>query len=421
MNATIINIGDELLIGQVTNTNASVISRMLTSKGFDVKETFTIGDNAEEIRFYLAHCIQRSDIVIITGGLGPTKDDITKKTLCEFFGSKLYENETALNNIKVIFEKRGYELTPINRQQSWIPRCCTLLNNLLGTAPGMWFEKDGKVVISLPGVPFEMSYLMEAEVLPRLQEHFNTGYIINKNIIVQGIGESFLSDRIESWELALPKSIRLAYLPQAGMVKLRLTARGADHNRLEQEIAEAVDKLYPIAGEYIVGEDAEALPEIVAQTMTKAGKTLSCAESCTGGSIASKLTQLAGASEYFMGSVTAYSNDVKESILGVSRQTLATYGAVSEETVREMVSGVRERLATDYAVATTGIAGPGGGTTQKPVGTIWIGIASDRQVITKLLHFGDRRAQNIERTCNAVFSELIKLVRAENADSFQRQ
>ena len=183
MNATIINIGDELLIGQVTNTNASVISRMLTSKGFDVKETFTIGDNAEEIRFYLAHCIQRSDIVIITGGLGPTKDDITKKTLCEFFGSELYENETALNNIKVIFEKRGYELTPINRQQSWIPRCCTLLNNLLGTAPGMWFEKDGKVVISLPGVPFEMSYLMEAEVLPRLQEHFNTGYIINKNII----------------------------------------------------------------------------------------------------------------------------------------------------------------------------------------------------------------------------------------------
>ena len=415
MNATIINIGDELLIGQVINTNASVISQMLTSKGFDVKETFTIGDNAEEIRIYLEHCTERSDIVIITGGLGPTKDDITKKTLCDFFGSELYENEEALCNIKRIFEKRGYELTETNRLQAWVPRCCTMLNNTLGTAPGMWFEKDGKVIVSLPGVPFEMVNLMEAEVLPRLQKHFNSGFIINKNIIIQGIGESFLSDMIENWELSLPQSIRLAYLPQAGMVKLRLTARGGDKAKLEQEIAEAVKALYSIAGQYIAGEDAETLPEIVAQTMKKAGKTLASAESCTGGSISAKLTQLAGASEYFNGGVTAYSNFLKEKLLGVSPNTLATYGAVSEETVREMVNGIRAKASADYAVATTGIAGPGGGTAEKPVGTIWIAVASKKQIVTKLLHFGDRRAQNIERTCNAVFSELIKLVRAENA------
>ena len=417
MNATIINIGDELLIGQVINTNASVISQMLTSKGFDVKETFTIGDNAEEIRMYLEHCTERSDIVIITGGLGPTKDDITKKTLCDFFGSELYENEKALCNIKRIFEKRGYELTETNRLQAWVPRCCTMLNNTLGTAPGMWFEKNEKVIVSLPGVPFEMVNLMEAEVLPRLQKHFNSGFIINKNIIIQGIGESFLSDMIEHWELSLPKSIRLAYLPQAGMVKLRLTARGNDKAKLEQEIAEATKTLYPIVSQYIAGEDAETLPEIVAQTMKKAGKTLASAESCTGGSISAKLTQLAGASEYFNGGVTAYSNNLKEKLLGVSPNTLATYGAVSEETVCEMVTGIREKAAADYAVATTGIAGPSGGTAEKPVGTIWIAVASEKQIVTKLLRFGDRRAQNIERTCNAVFSELIKLVRAENAEA----
>lgn len=414
MNATIINIGDELLIGQVTNTNASNISQMLTQKGFCVTATYTIGDNAEDIRFYLAHCIERSNIILITGGLGPTKDDITKKTLCDFFGSELYENEEALENIKRIFEKRGYELTPINRQQALVPRCCTMINNVLGTAPCMWFEKDGKVIVSLPGVPFEMLNLMETEVLPRLQHHFNTGAIVNKNILVQGIGESFLSDLIEDWEMSLPAHIRLAYLPQAGMVKLRLTARGSDHVSLEKEIEKAVDALYPIAGNYIVGEDAETLPEIVARTMTATRKTLACAESCTGGSIAAKLTRMAGASAYFKGSVTAYSNSVKENVLGVAHNTLANYGAVSEETVTEMVKGVREKLGSDYAVATTGIAGPDGGTAEKPVGTIWIGIASEKQTITKLLHFGDRREQNIERTCNEVFSQLMKLVKSEN-------
>ena len=434
MKATILNIGDELLIGQVVNTNASRMSQMLIAAGIDVCGTYVIGDKGADINFYLRHCLERSDVVLITGGLGPTKDDITKKTLCAFFHSELYENEEALANVKRIFDARGYELTPINRQQAWVPRCCTMINNVVGTAPCMWFElpqanesPDGvnthptsqnspKVVVSMPGVPFEMVNLMETEIIPRLQQHFRTDQIINKNILVQGIGESFLSDLIEPWELALPKSIRLAYLPQAGMLKLRLTARGGHNERpqLEQQIADAVKSLYPIAGQYIVGEDLESLPELVAYTMKRAGKTLATAESCTGGALASQLTALAGASEYYKGGVVAYSNDVKECALGVSHDTLAAHGAVSEETVRQMADGVRQRLGADYAVATTGIAGPGGGTPQKPVGTVWIAVANAEGVTARLLKFGDRRAQTIERTCNAVWSELIKLVNQNN-------
>lgn len=415
MKATILNIGDELLIGQVVNTNASRMSQMLIGVGIDVCGTYVIGDNADNIRNYLRHCIDRSDVVLITGGLGPTKDDITKKTLCEFFGSELYENEEALANVRRIFESRGYELTPINRQQSWVPRCCTMINNVLGTAPCMWFEYEGKVIVSLPGVPFEMVNLMETEIVPRLQKHFCTDQIINKNLLVQGIGESFLSDMIESWELALPKTIRLAYLPQAGMVKLRLTARGGhdDLALLQSQIDKAVSELYPIAGQYIVGEDMESLPELVAYTMKRYGKTLATAESCTGGQLAQQLTAMAGASEYYRGGVVAYSNEVKECALGVSHETLLAHGVVSEETVREMVEGVRKRLGADYAVATTGVAGPGGGTPEKPVGTVWIGVASEKQTVARLLKFGDRRAQTIDRTCFTVWSELIKMVKEE--------
>ena len=461
MKATILNIGDELLIGQVVNTNASRMAQMLVAAGIDVCGTYVIGDNADDIKYYLRLCIEKSDVVLMTGGLGPTKDDITKKTLCELFDSELYENEEALANIKRIFDSRGYELTPINRQQAWVPRCCTMINNVLGTAPCMWFQfeiengklkignvhtpvfdhpsKEGKgvaalnvsgdtpaqflilnsqfnkVLVSLPGVPFEMVNLMETEVIPRLQRHFRTDQIVNKNILIQGIGESFLSDLIEPWELALPKSIRLAYLPQAGMLKLRLTARGGHDERplLEQQIADAVKSLYPIAGQYIVGEDLESLPELVAYTMKKAGKTLATAESCTGGTLAHQLTAMAGASEYFRGGIVAYSNEVKECALGVKHETLAAHGAVSEETVREMATGARERLGADYAVATTGIAGPGGGTPEKPVGTVWIAVAGPDGVTAKLLKFGDRRAQTIERTCNAVWSELIKKVKTK--------
>ena len=327
MKVSILNIGDELLIGQVVNTNAAQMSQMLTQAGMAVSGVFTVGDLSEDIEKYLRHCLSVSDAVLITGGLGPTKDDITKKTLCDFFGSELYENEEALENVRRIVASHGRELTEINRLQAWVPRCCTMINNVLGTAPCMWFETDdrpSKVVVSLPGVPFEMVNLMETEVVPRLKAHFRMGAIVNKNVLLHGIGESFLSDLIEPWELALPENIRLAYLPQPGLMKLRLTARGDDSAKLQSQIDEALSGLYPLAGQYIVGEDAESLPELVARTM--AGKTLATAESCTGGNIAAKLTALAGASGYFRGGIVAYSNEVKECALGVLHETLVRHG-----------------------------------------------------------------------------------------------
>lgn len=414
MKVSILNIGDELLIGQVVNTNAAQISQRLTQAGMIVSSVYTIGDNAEDIWNYLRHCLQSSEAVLITGGLGPTKDDITKKTLCDFFGSELYENEEALENVRRIVASHGRELTDTNRLQAWVPRCCTMINNVLGTAPCMWFETDdrpSKVVVSLPGVPFEMINLMDTEIVPRLKEHFNVCAIINKNLLLHGIGESFLSDLIEPWELALPDNIRLAYLPQPGLMKLRLTARGNDSAMLQNQITTAVKDLYPIAGKYIMGEDAESLPELVARAMAAAGKTLATAESCTGGNIAAKLTALPGASVYVRGSVVAYSNEVKECALGVRHETLVRYGAVSEETVREMAAGARERLGSDYAVATTGVAGPSGGTPEKPVGTVWIAVASEDTVSAELLHLTGQRAQIVERTCNAVFAALLRTMR----------
>ena len=410
MKATIINIGDELLIGQVVNTNASTMARLLTGVGIEVVRTEVIGDNRQDIWDAVDKAINTTDAVLLTGGLGPTKDDITKHLLCEYFGSELYENEEALNNVKRIFKARGYELTEVNRRQAWVPRCCQVLNNDLGTAPCMWFERGGKVLVSMAGVPFEMEWLMNNRVLPRLQQHFRTGAILNKNILVQGIGESFLSDLIEPWELALPSFIRLAYLPVAGMVKLRLTARGNDETLLQEAIDKAVLELYPIAGQYIVGEDCETLPELVAQKLTSASCTLAVAESCTGGTIASRLTALAGASAYFKGGIVAYSNEVKECALGVSHDTLIAHGAVSEETVRQMVEGVRSRLDSDYALATTGIAGPTGGTPDKPVGTVWIAACSRNTTVTQLMHYGDRRQQTIDRTVNQAYAMLIRLL-----------
>ena len=400
MRVTIINIGDELLIGQVVNTNASTMSRMLTAAGMDVRRTVVVGDVYQDIWNAVDEAMQESDAVLVTGGLGPTKDDITKKLLCEYFGSELEESPVALDNVKRIFASRGYELTPINRAQALVPKCCEVLNNDLGTAPCMWFAHGGKVLVSLPGVPFEMDWLMRNRVVPKLQETFHTDVILTKNILVQGIGESFLSDLIEPWELSLPKNIKLAYLPVAGMVKLRLTA----HNTTDLPL----QGLYDLAGKYIVGEDCETLDELVHKTLIARGKTLTTAESCTGGNIARLLTAQASASAYFRGGVVAYSNEVKESVLGVKHE------AVSEETVREMVEGVRQRLGADYAIATTGIAGPGGGTPDKPVGTVWVAVCSKDKTVTQLMHYGDRRQQTIDRTTNQAYSMLIKLICQED-------
>ena len=403
MQVTIINIGDELLIGQVVNTNASTMSRLLTAAGMDVLKTMVVGDERQAIWNAVDEAMRESDAVLVTGGLGPTKDDITKKLLCEYFGSELVESTMSLNNVKRIFENRGYELTPVNRAQALVPKCCEVLNNDLGTAPCMWFP--GKtVLVSLPGVPFEMDWLMRNRVIPKLQETFHTDIIVTKNILIQGIGESFLSDLIEPWELSLPKNIKLAYLPVAGLTKLRLTV----HGNYDTSILKG---LYDLAGKYIVGEDCETLDELVHKTLISKGKTLATAESCTGGNIARLLTAQAGASAYFKGGIIAYSNEVKECALGVKHETLARYGAVSEETVHEMAEGVRERLGADYAIATTGIAGPDGGTPEKPVGTVWIAVASADKTEAKLLQFGaNRRQQNIDRSTNQAFAMLIRMI-----------
>lgn len=411
MNVTIINIGDELLIGQVVNTNASTMARMLTEAGMEVGKTVVVGDSRDDIWQAVDAAMHASDTVLVTGGLGPTKDDITKKLLCEYFGSELVESEVALENVKRLFAVRGFELTPVNRAQALVPKCCEVLNNDVGTAPCMWFEREGKVLVSLPGVPHEMEWLMANRVIPKLQETFKMETIINKNILTQGIGESFLSDLIEPWELALPKCIRLAYLPVAGMTKLRLTCRITPDNPETPDIPELLQGLYKIAGQYIVGEDCETLAELVHKTLTERGLTLATAESCTGGTIASQLTAQAGASAYFKGGVVAYSNEVKECALGVQHSTLEAHGAVSEETAREMAEGVRKRLGADLAIATTGIAGPDGGTKEKPVGTVWIAVADATHTEAQLLSFpGRRRQQNIDRTVNQAFSMLMKLV-----------
>lgn len=410
MNAVaIINIGDELLLGQVVNTNASTMSRMLTQAGFDVDSVLTVGDNRNAITHALKESGASHDAVIVTGGLGPTKDDITKQVLCDYCGSRLVESDIALENVRRLFKIRGFELTAVNRAQALVPECCEVLNNDLGTAPGMWIEHEGHVIVSLPGVPFEMEWLMANRVIPKMQDKFQSQAIINKNILVQGIGESFLSDLIEPWELSLPTCARLAYLPVAGMVKLRLTIRvttgdSPDINRL-------LKGLYEIAGQYIVGEDCETLAELVHKRLTDKGKTLATAESCTGGAIASQLTALAGASAYFKGGVVAYSNEAKESTLGVKHDTLASHGAVSEETVREMAEGARLRFGTDYAIATTGIAGPDGGTADKPVGTVWIAVSGENGTESALLQFaGRRRQQNIDRSINQAFAMLIRKI-----------
>lgn len=413
MKVSIISIGDELLIGQVVNTNASWMSQLLVSNGMNVDKVYTISDKRADIEETLSLSLKGSDAVIITGGLGPTKDDVTKKTLCDFFNSELVEDSATFEVISDIFAKRGYPMTDTNRQQALVPKCSKVLLNKRGTAPGMWFEQNGKVVVSLPGVPFEMQYLMEEEVIPRMLDYFKVGAIIHKNIIFHGIGESFLSDKIEDWELSLPKTIRLAYLPKAGMLRLRLTARGTDKITLETDINTSLKGLYSLVGEYIMGEDAESLAEIVAQTMKNNTKTLAVAESCTGGAIASSITSMAGASEYFKGCVVAYSNEVKRKILGVKAETLAKYGAVSEETVKEMVSGVISNMDTDYAVATTGIAGPGGGSKDKPVGTVWIAVASKNEIHIQKMSFGDDRLRTIERTINQTFANLLKLMSKE--------
>ena len=408
MKAEIISIGDELLIGQVVNTNASWIASELNMAGIQVVHIAAIADDKEAIVKSLDDASERADIILITGGLGPTKDDITKKTLAEYFDSKLVFHEPTFNQIKEIFKARNFEVTDINRQQAMIPDKCEPLFNKNGTAPGMWFEKEGKVFVSMPGVPFEMKPMVTEQVLPRLNKKFNFGTIIHKTVMTTGMPESFLADKIKEWENNLPENIKLAYLPQPGIVRLRLTAKGHDKAALQKAVDLQVEKLKAIIGDIIYGYDDVTLEEVVGQLLREKGQTLSTAESCTGGYIAHLITSIAGSSDYFQGSVVSYSNEVKSKVLGVPEPDLTEHGAVSQQVVEAMVTGVRKLMGTDYAVATSGIAGPSGGTPEKPVGTTWIAVATPEKVVSKLFHFGEHRGRNIRRAALAALEMLRK-------------
>lgn len=395
MIADIINIGDELLIGQVINTNASWMAERLNSIGIRVRQITAIADSAQHIKQSLDDALSSSELVILTGGLGPTKDDITKHVLAEYYNSKLVTHVPTLQDVEQFFKIRGRTITELNRRQAEIPECCEPLPNSKGTAPGMWFEREGKILISVPGVPFEMKALMEDHILPRLAARINGDVIIHKTILTQGVGESFLADMISDWEDALPPYIRLAYLPQPGIVRLRLTATGNNRAMLQKEIIELTDKLQHIIPGYIFGFETDTLEAIVGRMLRERKETLSTAESCTGGYLAHMITSVSGSSDYFRGSIVAYANSLKTDLLGVSSQLIEKHGAVSREVVEAMASGARNKLDASWALANSGIAGPSGGSPEKPVGTVWIALAGPKGVEANKLLLGGDRERNI--------------------------
>ena len=396
MKAEIITIGDELLIGQVIDTNSAWMADELNMMGIKVHQITSISDNREHIISTLKEASKRADILLITGGLGPTNDDITKETLSVYFDSPLVFNEEAYLQIEQLFAHRGFPVTQLNRMQAMLPACCTPLPNSNGTAPGMWFEKDNVVYVSMPGVPFEMKAMMTQAVLPKLTS-FSHVAIVHKTILTQGVGESFLAATIAPWEHSLPAHIRLAYLPQPGLVRLRLSATGADARQLQSEVEHWVSKLKEMIPRFIFGFDNDTLEEIIGRQLLALNYTLSTAESCTGGYIAHLITSISGSSNYFKGSVVAYANEIKENILGVSEQTIMQHGAVSEATVVEMAEGVRLKLGTTCSIAISGIAGPLGGTAEKPVGTTWIAVSSPAGIMTEKFLLGEHRGRNIRK------------------------
>ncbi len=398
MRAEIISIGDEILIGQVVNSNAAWIGEAMTGIGIEVSRNMTIADRGEDIRSALKESSERADLVIITGGLGPTRDDITKKVLAEFFSSKLVKSEEALQGIRELLGSRGVNMNPLNEEQAMVPDNCDLLPNRFGTASGMWFSKDGTEFISLPGVPYEMKAMITGHVLPRLRDEFSLPAIEYKTILVQGIPESHLASSLEEFEDQLPSNVKLAYLPSPGRVRLRLTGTGDDWQTINQLIdKESVKLRERIPEENFYGFDNEQLERVLGKLLKEKGATLATAESCTGGSIAQMITSVPGSSAYFLGSVVAYSNDIKEKILGVRQDSLVEFGAVSEEVVRQMAEGVRRVYDADYSIATSGIAGPDGGTPEKPVGTTWIAVASGERTVADVFQFGEHRGRNIQK------------------------
>ncbi len=411
--ASIITIGDELLIGQTIDTNSAWMGQELNKIGIWVKRRVAVGDVRDEIWNALDQEGGQSDIIFITGGLGSTADDITKPLLCDYFGGTMIVNEEALQNVKNIFEKYiKRPLLPANLKQAEVPDVCTVIQNKRGSAPGMWFQQkeSGKIFISMPGVPHEMKGMMTDNVLPKLPSLFSLPAVIHRTLVTAGLGESFVAERIKDFENALPSHIKLAYLPNFGMVKLRLTATGKDAVAITNEVNNLFTDLQNQLQDIVVTNEDKTLQEVVGTLLSQKNKTLCTAESCTGGYVAHLITAFAGSSDFFKGSVVSYDNSIKENVLGVSSQTLATEGAVSEGTVKQMAEGAKTLMNTDFAVAISGIMGPGGGTEAKPVGTVWIAVANQHQTLAQKFHLRYNRTTNIEVTANLALNMLREVV-----------
>jgi len=410
MNAEIINIGDEILIGQIVNTNSTWLAEKLESIGLKVRQITAISDDKAHIIEALDRASSKSNLVVITGGLGPTEDDITKKTLAEYFGTKLVENQEVLAHLKTFIEARNLTLNALNIKQAELPESCTVIPNIIGTAAGMWFEKGNTIFISMPGVPFEMKKMFEESFMPMLQSHFKTPEIVHFTIQTYGIPESNLAELIADWERNLPKTVKLAYLPSPERLRLRLSTISTDKAETEQFMLAEYEKLRGIIGNAIYAVGDKYLHETIGDILREKHATLSTAESCTGGNISRLITSISRSSDYFKGAVVAYSNDIKMRILGVESETLKNFGAVSEQTVKEMAVGVMRLYETDYAISVSGIAGPNGATDGKPVGTTWIAVADKNGVRAERFVFGTQRDTNIRRASSKALDMLRKFI-----------
>jgi nicotinamide-nucleotide amidase len=413
--ASIITIGDELLIGQVIDTNSAFISQELNKIGVWVKRRVAVGDSKEEIVRALNEESRDTNIIIMTGGLGPTADDITKPVLAEYFGGKLVMNEDVRKHLVYLFEEVFRRpLIERNLKQAEVPDVCTVLPNARGTAPGMWFKKNGKVYVSLPGVPHEMKGLISNEVLPRLQQSFTMPFISHRTMLTAGVGESYVAEMIKDWEEKLPAHLKLAYLPNYGMVRLRITGWSTNKEQLENELNTEFEQLKILVREWLVTDEDQSLPQALSNLLRSKNKTMSTAESCTGGYIAHLITAYPGASNIYKGSVISYDNEVKIKTLQVSPATLQKLGAVSEEVVREMAAGALAGLNTDYTIAVSGIMGPDGGSPEKPVGTVWVAAGDRNKLVTQKFQFRWDRERNIEMTATQALNLLRKFI-VENA------
>ncbi len=411
--ASIITIGDELLIGQTIDTNSAWMAQELNEIGVWVKRRVAVGDTREDIWQALDEESASAQIILITGGLGPTADDITKPLLCDYFAGKMVVNEMVLEHVRNIFLRLNRPIIERNMKQAEVPDVCTVLMNRRGTAPGMLFRKGNCIYISMPGVPHEMKGIMTDEVLPLLKREYKMPFILHRTLLTAGVGESFIAEKISAWEEVLPSTIKLAYLPNYGMVRLRLTATGTNKEQLDEQLDRLFAELQQLVKEWLIVAEDIPLEQALGQLLLSKNKSMATAESCSGGYIAHLITAIPGSSEYFKGTVVAYAYDVKEDVLGVQHSTLETKGAVSEETVTEMLNGLLQKTTADYGIATSGIMGPGGGTEDKPVGTVWVAVGSREKMIAKRLHFRFDRLKNIELTATNALLMLFQFIEGE--------